>query len=638
MNQHNGANERGPEELFAEAAARIQAGEPLDEVVASYPPTYQRALRDLLSIVATATALHQAPTPAPSSANQSARKAAFLNAAAALRAQQAALTRLQPGRAAPTESAPPARIGPRGLALLLTPRLLRPLSAALTVVCVIVLLGSFVTLAQASIPGDLVYPVKQWIREQQLQLTPDDARSDIRARHEAELVGDVQKAQARVDLTRAVVKTKGKFLFHGYGAGYLMIGNLRVLRTYQPDPNQETYVGMVMVGDLTPGSMVQLEYQILPGQQATLGERVVQGVRLEVLPRQPREPTPIPREPLLPEPLPGVVACTPTIPAGWFPQKINPGDTLTGFAARTGASVADLRAVNCLSTDLILANGFLVAPAGGQPPAEPTPLPTETSPALSTPTLPAEVTETATPEIGATPSLTATTEAPGEPTVGAPLTATVEVTPDLTPDVTPEVTATVTLTAPEPTISTPAPSVTQALSPTLQPETTTPDETPGSTPEVEGTLAPEATPTTDATLDADETPAPTALATPEPTLPPVDEEPAPTATAASGDDPPDEGATPDAAPSTPDLAPTTAEAETAPPAVDGESPAQPPVEEMEPAAAPTSTPTPAVIPTEAAPPAPAAPPAEPPEPSPSDPPPPDEPPPAEQPAPPTPEE
>lgn len=27
MNQHNGANERGPEELFAEAAARIQAGE-----------------------------------------------------------------------------------------------------------------------------------------------------------------------------------------------------------------------------------------------------------------------------------------------------------------------------------------------------------------------------------------------------------------------------------------------------------------------------------------------------------------------------------------------------------------------------------------------------------------------------------
>lgn len=638
MNQHNGANERGPEELFAEAAARIQAGESLDEVVASYPPTYQRALRDLLSIVATATALHQAPTPALSSANQRARKAAFLNAAAALRAQQAAITRLQSGRAAPTESAPPARIGPRGLALLLTPRLLRPLSAALTVVCVIVLLGSFVTLAQASIPGDLVYPVKQWIREQQLQLTPDDARSDIRARHEAELVGDVQKAQARVDLTRAVIKTKGKFLFHGYGAGYLMIGNLRVLRTYQPDPNQETYVGMAMVGDLTPGAMVQLEYQILPGQQATLGDRVVQGVRLQVLPHQPLEPTPIPREPLLPEPLPGVVACTPTVPAGWFPQKINPGDTLTGFAARTGASVADLRAVNCLSTDLILANGFLVAPAGGQPPAEPTPPPTETLPALPTPTLPAAVTETAMPEIGATPPVTATTQAPGEPTVGAPLTATVEMTPDLTP----AITVTVTVTAPEPTVSTPAPSVTQALSPTVQPEATTPHETPASTPDVDETPAPAATTTPDgtpdATPDADETPASTAVATPEPTLPPVDEESAPTATAASGGDPPDEGATPDAAPSIPDVAPATAEAETAPPAVDGESPAQPPVEDVEPAAAPTSTPTPAVIPTEVAAPTPAAPPAEPPAPPPSDPPPPDDPPSPEQPAPPTPEE
>lgn len=589
MNQHNGATEHGPDDLFAEAAARIQAGESLDEVVAAYPSAYERVLRDLLAIVATATAVQQAPTPALSRASQAARKAAFLHAAAALHAEQAALARLQSSRAAPDNrgAAPPGWW--RGLAMRLTPRVLRPLTAALAAVCVLILLNSFVTLAMASVPGDLAYPIKQWIRDQQLQLAPDAARPEVRMRHEEELVSDVQKTQLKVDLTRAVIKAESTLLYHGYRPLYLMIGNLRVLSVYQPDPNVLAFEQMTVIGDLTPGATVLLHYQILPGQQATLGERVVQGIRLEVLAGQPLEPTPVPQEPLLPQPPPGVQPCTPTPKPGWIPYAVRPGDTLVGFAALTGASVAELRTVNCLSTDLILSNDLLLAPAITPPPStDPTPVVASPTPILPVTPAPDEATATTTPVIDATVVVSVTIQPPVEATASATLTPTVDLTPDPTPDLTPVITATIGVT-------TPTPSVTQVISQTATPEETTPPP---------ATATPE--PTVSATITSatpDTTPEPTVSATVTSATP--DTTPTVSATISSATpgvtsepdddlaDEPSDAATPEADSATPDAEAATADAD------DDEAP----VAGTEPTAPATPTPTPPATPTEAAPPA-----------------------------------
>lgn len=462
-------------DIFAEAAARIQGGEPLEAVVASYPPAYQRNLRDLLAVVALATEISQGVVPAPSPYRQNARKAAFLAVAQRFRAEQEAIASVRPAPVA--TAAPPAPVTemPAWLAwwrdLFVLPGF-RPVAAALSTVLILLVSTTLVTLAEAAVPGDLSYPVKRWIREQQLYLTPAEERPVVRAVQEQELIIDVQKAQQQADLREVVIEAEGVFLFHGYGAGYLNIGDLVVLPLHQPDPNAPEVFDMSLIGELMPGSTVRLRYQILPGQQAAHGPRVVQGIALEVIAAQPVEPTPIPKETLLPPPSPTAPGAPPPAPcvrgrSGWVPHPIQVGDTLADIASRTGTTVGELRAVNCLGHDLIFAGRNLLAPATAPEPTPAAPTvaaPTPTTAAPPAATVPVTDTTGPLPESTVTPAITP----------GAPLTLTVPA-PDATATDTPDGAETGSPTAPVtatiPVVGTPD----TPAAPPVDGETETPD-------------------------------------------------------------------------------------------------------------------------------------------------------------------
>jgi LysM repeat protein len=620
MDQQTRSQRANPDEIFAEAAQRIQAGEPLELVVASYPESYQRALRDLLSIVATATELHGTSVPAISLERRTARKAAFLQAAALYSAERAALTRLSPAHSPPpsptrrTMRWPAFRTWLDGLWMVPS---LRPMAAALATVLVLVLSSSLITLAESAVPGDLSYPLKQWIRNQQLYLAPEDDWATLRQAQERELVEDVQKAQLKADSNQIAITVDSVLLFHGYGAGYWDIGDLFVIPEYKTDPNQSTPTPIKVIGDLVPGATVHLRYQIIPGQQAALGARVVQGVELVVISTQPLQPTPLPTETLLPPPTP-TVADAPTLPPcqvtmrpGWAPYTVRIGDNLSDIAQRTGVSSEELRTVNCLNGDYLVGGKNILVPGRpGEPIIEP-PSPGATTPIDA-------LTPEATPDLG--------TVEPSSPTEAATITSgeNGSATPDvtLTPGTLPELSPTAAITIPTsvaPTTQSPAAtsivSATATVEPVpggtdeapLTPLTGTPDapgelETPPAATEVatptplptdeSGELA---TPTEDATqAEPTEAPLPTSPAeggeppTPTPTAIPGDPSTPPTAEAPTpAPSPPDSGGGSGAPPDEPTSAPPPDQGGSAP----GQEPAQPPQQEP-PAPPPEDSPAP----------------------------------------------
>jgi LysM repeat protein len=60
-------------------------------------------------------------------------------------------------------------------------------------------------------------------------------------------------------------------------------------------------------------------------------------------------PTHTPSPTLTPDSLPTATTCVPSKPDDWVSYQIQTGDTLSGLAARTGSSLEELLAVNCLS-------------------------------------------------------------------------------------------------------------------------------------------------------------------------------------------------------------------------------------------------------------------------------------------------
>lgn len=541
-------------EIFAEAAARIQEGEPLEVVLASYPAAYRRNLRDLLAVVALANEINQVAVPALSPNRQSARKAAFLAAAQRFQAEQEVIASLRPPPVTAFGAPAPHREMPSVLAwwrdLFALPGL-RPAAAALSAVLILLFSTTLVTLAEAAAPGDLSYPVKQWIRSQQLYLVPEQERPTVRAAQEQELILDVQKAQQQADLRNVTITAESELLFHGYGAGYLNIGDLVVLPLHQPDPNAPEFIDMSVIGELQPGATVRLRYQILPGQQAAHGPRVVQGISIEVIQARQLEPTPLPKETLLPPPTPTAVgapprpACTVTTRQGWVPYQVRIGDTLTAIANRTGTGVDDLRATNCLANDLIMAGRNLLVPATAPEPTVAAPTIATAAPTtLAPPAATAIVTATTFPPPETPEALTSTPGAPLTVTTPAPtisLTATPDGEEPIATPVQSTITPTVPLTTGTPAGSTPdEPTATRPISETV---TVDPDSTSVATSmPVTGTVEP-------ATPEPGETPEPATPElgeTPEPAEPTTEAE---TSTPLPEDTPPED--TPEEAGPTP---------------------------------------------------------------------------------------
>ncbi len=537
------------EVIFAEAIERVEAGESADLVIASYAPQHQAELRDMLAIVVATAVLRHAPVPRPATSRRSAQRAAFLQKAAELRTavaleppvapRPAIATTAQPGSlatswqqlqqqitaqiAATVQQLAQGLVGRPGLRL-------APFIALLAIV-----ISSFglVQVAQAAMPGNLTYPVKQWIRKQELNLASPAQRVEVVRKQEAEQAQEIVQAAQVATKQSTAIRASGEFIFYGYAdqlaadgrTPLLKIGNLLVQAAYQPNVGQPTLLSMPVPAGLVPGTQVRLAYQIVPDGVSGTQTPIVQGIALQMIEEQPLVPTPIPtatptqiEQPSLPS------NCTVSNPGGWLPYRIQPGDTLAALAARTGTNIATLRIANCLPSDSILADTLLLVPTGGDlgvpaatatgiDPPTGTPTVLATSAAVSGTVVAGTVTPTATP-VEATPTISLTTTP-----VITPGSTGGTVTPITTPGASNTITATISaVTAtpvPSPTAAaTPVPPITATLviSNQVTPVATltaTPSETPIATVSATETLSDTVDP---ASLTA--TPLPTATSRP----------------------------------------------------------------------------------------------------------------------------
>jgi LysM repeat protein len=379
MNENHRYPTSVSDEVFAEAVDRIEAGESLEQVLASYPPTAREELFEMLSIIQVAQDIRHDPIPRPSQARRTAAKESFLAAAARMRDEEQQAPAARPVTAVPpvTTAAPrpkpvaaPARPATRrqtvtrraslweqmveGLQTVFSNRALRLAPLIVTLAIVLFSTSTLVTLAQTAVPGDLAYTFKQWIRKQELQLASPDRRASVLLEQERELAEDVAKAAERADQNSALIRAEDTQIYYGRNGRLLEIGGLTVMDRYQPDANAEVFKAMDVVGDLQPGALVQINYQILPGQTDT-----VQGISLTVVAPPTETPAAAP-DTVRPQ----VVGCTPVQPEGWVPYEVKVGDNLTFLANRGGATVARIVEANCLDSETILIGAKLYVPAG----------------------------------------------------------------------------------------------------------------------------------------------------------------------------------------------------------------------------------------------------------------------------------
>ena len=534
------------DEIFAQALERMEAGEPLEGIIATAPAALHAELRDLLTVVAATHPLQKAELPRRDPARRAANRQAFLQAAATLRAevetQSPVVTNavaavppvVTPATKAVTPTAAPAgraktavaaptwldqlRAGWQNLtgSLAFSPMQLAPLVIMLTAISLSTF--GFATAAQASVPGDIIYGAKQWLRQQELNLAAEEDRPDIVKKQEEETAKEIAAAQERA--TEPIQETETLF-FRGWEEGNLLLGSLVVKPAYQLNPPDAATAPMTMDATPTDGQQVILVYQIVPTQNITdtLGRQVVQGISLTVIEDSIVVPTVTP------------TPCTRAVPDGWQPLVIRTGDTINAISIRTGADEPVLTQVNCLANPNLIYPGMLFfapVPATATPTPSPLPSLAATLTAVSTTVSTEVVTPTQTVEPDATATLTTTIGL--TPTVGISATAT------LTP------TAAVTETAATPTVTTTEtisgtvvpPAVTAQPTPDLTVTLTTMAGTPGATTVMTTTTVPAAatTPTPpmataeatataasdDTTDDANETPTTNVTAAPTPVV------------------------------------------------------------------------------------------------------------------------
>jgi LysM repeat protein len=563
------------EDYFADASDRLLNGESLERIVADYPAAVRQELQALLAVVELADQVAILKPPQRMPINRIAARLEFSKRAAEKRAElEATQTPLTPA-AHPTARTPRPQAG--GIA-----EFWRKLAAAwsnlgapapvmrlapLTFLLIALYLSTFtvVATAQAALPGDLAYSVKSWMREQRVATAPAELQAAERWRADQEQAEDVaaRAGQLQSEPDAAPLTAVSMLQFRGFDGDQLLLGDLKVIPWHRPEGGDEDeWLPISIDGELQPGAVVMLRYQIVPGASDT-----VQGIALSVM-QAPPMPTPAstatPAE---------ARHCQRIQAPNWVAYVVKAGETLSSIAARSQTSGAELRRVNCLTDGVLRAGTTIFVPAtilGALPPAPPpivitaiatqTPLPTTT---LSTPTVtpsPPTSEPTITPaetEIqGGDGETTPTTQPDGAtvtavPTVSATPEATAEVTPETTPEATPSPTtppasetAAAATTTPAATAAPPTPEPSGTA--TELPATATSAATVGAPTPTE--LAPTELPATATSAATVDTPTATALsptvqatnavsaatsvapaaqntATPTPTLPPPTPEP-----------------------------------------------------------------------------------------------------------------
>ncbi|HRW46412.1 MAG TPA: hypothetical protein P5333_02795 [Caldilinea sp.] len=531
------------EEYFAQAVDRLLTGESIDDILVSYPPSVRGELRSLLVVVEAAERMATVTVPAPASLNRVSARLLFAQRAAELRGDLVAVSAAAPTaalRSTSTATSDKPTLWQRlrdGWDAIRPPAPLLRL-APLTSVLIIAFLLTFtvVVSAQESLPGDQIYGLKEWMFNQRLATAPPELLATERDIIAKEQVDDVGKTAAELNSRpeASAAEAVGTFQYRGEDADFLYFGDLLVTKGYRTDVNDpDSWTPMSGNGELQPGVIVMLRYQIVPGPMG-----VVEGISYVVM-QEPPQPTPEPTP--MPTPVRSV-GCQRTEPRGWTAYSLGLNETLQDLSARSNVSSEELRKVNCLTNGPVSPGTTIFVPARIAAPPRPlqpvisaTPVPTATSlPPTAGPTITptssagSTATEPATTELpdatateisGQTPGSESTASA--TPT-GAVATPTDEATPlaTKTPAAPESATPADGTDTPGTGTATPAQSTgTPAASPTAGAETGTPaTETPTT-----GTAAPESSTTPSATAS------PTGAIPATPTTAPTGVSPAATA-------------------------------------------------------------------------------------------------------------
>jgi LysM repeat protein len=372
MNRNNRFVNPNDDDIFEMAVSRLQAGESIADILASYPPAMHDELSDMLNIVEVTEQMKNAPIPRPSAARRATAKRQFLATAAQMRLEQQSQS--IPPIAAATSTAttrpisrPAARRAARrsmsswerfmaGMKDMFGSGAMR-LAPAIIVIAVVVFGTSTLWQAsQAAVPGDSFYGLKQTIRKLELDYAPSSQREMVRQQIEKDVAADVKKAAEHADANNVVLKAEDTLVYYGRNGNLLKIGKLKVIDQYQPDANAEGFEKMTIDGDLKAGAQVKVAYQIMPGQTDT-----VQGIALTVV-APPNEAEVIPVD------VPATVlqqpsTCAVTQPEGWVAYTVKSGDNLTFLAKRGNSTVEKIVDVNCLTDTNIVIGAELYVPA-----------------------------------------------------------------------------------------------------------------------------------------------------------------------------------------------------------------------------------------------------------------------------------
>jgi LysM repeat protein len=377
MNRNDRFSKPNAEDIFATAASRLEAGESIPDILASYPPALHDELLQMLAIVEVTEKMRHASVPRPSATKRAAAKRAFLATAAQMHAEQLA-------QMAPTQqsmgqqtlaqqtalrniSRPAARRAARrrmnpwerftaGLQDIFGSGALRLAPVIAVLVLVLFSTSTLVSLAQSAIPGDPIYTLKQTIRKWELEFAPASQQLLVRQEQERELAEDVAKAADRADANNAIVQAEDTQIYYSRNGRLLKVGGLKVMDQYQPDANVEVFKPMIIDGELLPGSQVDLTYQIMPGQSET-----VQGIALTVV--APPKAEEVIEVDVPASDLQEAGTCSVSQPEGWVPYTVASGDNLTFLANRGGTTVGKIAEVNCLESLNIVIGDTLFVPA-----------------------------------------------------------------------------------------------------------------------------------------------------------------------------------------------------------------------------------------------------------------------------------
>ncbi len=140
---------------------------------------------------------------------------------------------------------------------------------------IIVSTSGVAVVARDSVPGDLTYPFKQWVRQQMVYLAPPQVREDLLLRQTQAILAEAEEAAQTSRDEQKIIEATAELYFLGYvGPNRFIAGRLMFEDSYLP--SRDALERELMKNEnpelLVPGALVRIWYQIVPDAPDQDGE------------------------------------------------------------------------------------------------------------------------------------------------------------------------------------------------------------------------------------------------------------------------------------------------------------------------------------------------------------------------------